>query len=203
MDQAKIGAFIAACRREQKLTQAKLAESLGITDRAVSKWERGKSLPDASLMLELCGLLGISVNELLSGERIAMERYNQIAEENLVELKRQQEEHVKMLLTLEWVIGLICVLTFFVLLLTALLLVEATLWRVLLSLFAVAVFAVGIVFGMKLEREAGYYECPSCGARYVPDLLPFWMSMHVGRTRYLKCPRCGKRNWQRKVLSRD
>ena len=73
MDQVKIGRFVAECRKGKGLTQAKLAEMLGITDRAVSKWETGKSMPDASLMLPLCEILGISVNELLSGERIEME----------------------------------------------------------------------------------------------------------------------------------
>ena len=203
MDQAKIGRFIAECRKARGLTQAKLAEALGITDRAVSKWETGKSMPDSSIMLELCGLLGITVNELLSGERIGMEDYNKIAEENLVELKRQQEEHVKMLLTLEYVIGFSCVITYLVVLFVACFLVETMPWRALLIAFAIVQFGVGMYFGMKLEREAGYYECPHCGHRYVPDTFPFWMAMHVGRTRYLKCPRCGKRGWQKKVLSKD
>lgn len=80
MDQIKIGAFIAACRKEQKLTQAQLAEKLNITDRAVSKWENGKSMPDSSIMLELCEILGIKVNELLSGERMDTDAYAQSAE---------------------------------------------------------------------------------------------------------------------------
>ena len=67
MDQIKIGKFIASCRKEQGMTQAILAEKLGISDRAVSKWETGKSMPDSGIMLELCDLLKINVNELLSG----------------------------------------------------------------------------------------------------------------------------------------
>ena len=73
MDQMKIGAFISSCRKEKGLTQAKLAEQIGISDRAVSKWENGKSLPDASIMMELCDILGITVNDLLKGERVNME----------------------------------------------------------------------------------------------------------------------------------
>jgi len=203
MDQVKIGRFIAECRKGRGLTQAKLAEMLGITDRAVSKWETGKSMPDSGLMLPLCDILGISVNELLSGERIEMENYSKVAEENLVELKRQQEEHVKMLLTLEYVIGFSCSITFIVLMFVAAYLVKQPLWQGLLIAFAIAEFAVGIHFGMKLEREAGYYECPHCGHRYVPDRLPFWMSMHMGRTRYMKCPECGRRGWQRKVIAKE
>lgn len=91
MDQIKIGAFIAACRKEQQLTQAQLAEKLNITDRAVSKWENGKSMPDSSIMLELCEILGIKVNELLSGERMDTDTYTQSAEKNLIILKRKDE----------------------------------------------------------------------------------------------------------------
>ena len=84
MNQEKIGKFIAACRKENGYTQASLAEKLGITDRAVSKWETGKSLPDASIMLELCELLKINVIELLTGEHIIMDNYKDVAEKNLV-----------------------------------------------------------------------------------------------------------------------
>ena len=202
MDQVRIGRFIAECRKGRGLTQAKLAEMLNITDRAVSKWETGKSMPDSSIMLPLCDILGISVNELLSGERIVMDNYVKNAEENLLELKRQEEAHVKTLLMLEWVIGYVCVFTFFVLLFTACYLVKTMPWSALLIGFAILVFGVGMFFDMKLEREAGYYECPHCGHRYVPDTLPFWFSMHMGRTRYMKCPHCGRRGWQKKVISK-
>lgn len=91
MDQFKIGHFIAQCRKEKNLTQAQLAEQLNLTDRAVSKWETGKGLPDASVMPELCGLLGISINELFSGEQIYTNDYKRKAEENLLRIKREAE----------------------------------------------------------------------------------------------------------------
>ncbi|MCI8772300.1 MAG: helix-turn-helix transcriptional regulator [Lachnospiraceae bacterium] len=94
MKQTEIGEFIAKCRKEKKLTQAQLAEKLNITDRAVSKWETGKSMPDSSIMLELCEILGITVNELLSGEKINMESYEKKADENLVALKRKDENNM-------------------------------------------------------------------------------------------------------------
>lgn len=94
MNQTEIGKFIARCRKEKKLTQAQLAEKLNITDRAVSKWETGKSMPDSSIMLELCGILGITVNELLSGEEVGMESYEKRADENLVALKRKDENNM-------------------------------------------------------------------------------------------------------------
>ena len=92
MDQIKIGKFIASCRKEQGMTQAVLAEKLGISDRAISKWETGKSMPDSGIMLELCELLKINVNELLSGERIMAEAYDKRAEENLLAMRREVEE---------------------------------------------------------------------------------------------------------------
>ena len=90
MDQIKIGRFIAECRKKQNLTQMQLAEELEITDRAVSKWENGKSMPDSSIMLDLCGLLKISVNDLLNGEVVIMENYNEKTEQLLLEMVKQK-----------------------------------------------------------------------------------------------------------------
>lgn len=95
MNQTDVGKFIAKCRKEKQLTQAQLAEKLSITDRAVSKWETGKNMPDSSIMLELCKILGITVNELLSGENISMENYDQKAEENLIALKQKNENNIR------------------------------------------------------------------------------------------------------------
>ena len=94
MNQTEIGKFIAKRRKEKQLTQAQLAEKLNITDRAVSKWETGKCMPDSSVMLELCGILGITVNELLSGEEVDMESLEKKADENLIALKRKDENNM-------------------------------------------------------------------------------------------------------------
>ena len=91
MNQIDTGKFIASCRKEKGLTQAQLAEKLNITDRAVSKWETGKCMPDSSIMLELCNILDVTVNELLSGERIEMNNYEEKVSENLIELKRKAD----------------------------------------------------------------------------------------------------------------
>ena len=101
MNQETMGQFIAACRKEKQLTQMQLAEKLNITNRAVSKWETGKSCPDVSIMLDLCDILGITVNELLSGERIAMDNYQKKAEENLIELQCKKEKAQKSLFRME------------------------------------------------------------------------------------------------------
>lgn len=90
MDQIKIGRFIAACRKDKGLTQRQLAEMLCVSDKAISKWETGKGLPEAQLMLPLCEALGISVNELLSGERLTEIEYQRKAEENMVNLAEKK-----------------------------------------------------------------------------------------------------------------
>ena len=98
MNQEAIGKFIAACRKDKELTQMQLAEKLNITNRAVSKWETGKSIPDASIMLELCRILGITVNELLSGERITtMDEYQKKAEQTMVDLQEKKTQAQKSL----------------------------------------------------------------------------------------------------------
>lgn len=95
MNQADIGKFIAKCRKDKQLTQAQLAELLNVTDRAVSKWETGKCMPDSSIMLTLCEILGISVNELLSGEEVDQTDIEKKADENLIALKRKNENQIK------------------------------------------------------------------------------------------------------------
>lgn len=203
MNQEKIGGFIAARRKEAGLTQAALAERLGITDRAVSKWENGRCLPDASLMLPLCGLLGINVNELLSGERLEMENnYKEMAEKNLLALKEQEEQYNRRLLNLEWVIGTTASVAFLILLFTASYAVQSTPWRVGLIAVAFAILLTGVWHALKLEQGAGYYECPHCGERYVPTMKAVFLAPHVGRNRWMKCPRCGERHYQKKVLTK-
>lgn len=108
MDQIKIGKFISECRKEKGYTQVKLAEKLGITNRAVSKWETGKSLPDASVMIELCELLGINVNELLTGEKVSEENYKRKAEENMVEMvKKNKKSKAEIIITLLIIISIV------------------------------------------------------------------------------------------------
>ena len=110
MDQVKIGSFIAKCRKSQNLTQFQLAEKLNITDRAISKWETGRAMPDSSIMLQLCEILKISVNDLLNGEIVSMEKYSEKEEKLLLEIVRQKEENDKRLFILEYVIGIFSVI---------------------------------------------------------------------------------------------
>ena len=111
MDQGKIGKFIAECRKKKNLTQMQLAEELNITDRAVSKWETGKAMPDSSIMLELCKILDISVNDLLCGEVVTVDNYSKELESNLLEMIKQKEEADRRLLKLEVFIGIVATVT--------------------------------------------------------------------------------------------
>ena len=202
MNQEKIGKFIAVCRKEKGYTQTMLAENLGITDRAISKWENGRSMPDSSIMLELCKLLEIDVNELLTGERLDMSNYKEIAEDNLLELAKREEQNNKRLLSLEWVIGYLCSVSFLIMIFAASFAVENMWWRIVLIGVGFIQFIIGMIFGLKIEHDAGYYECQNCHEKYVPSMKAVVLASHIGRSRRLKCPYCGKRNYHKKVLTK-
>ena len=202
MDQLKTGKFIAECRKKNNLTQMQLAEKLNITDRAVSKWENGRSLPDSSIMLELCNVLGITVNDLLSGEVVTMKDYNKEMENKLIEMVKQKEESDKKLLALEWVIGILSSVVLFVpVIIGALVPMEE--WQKIVVVFAGFIPAiVGFAVALKIEQIAGYYKCKNCGHTYVPTYKAVNMAMHIGRTRYMECPECHKKTWQKKVTTK-
>lgn len=117
MDQIKIGKFIAELRKEQNLTQIDLAEALGVSNKTISKWECGNGMPDYAVMEPLCEKLKISVNELLSGERLPSKDYNKKAEENIMSLIQESSENYKrkrndFLLT---ILGIVVILIFVIL----------------------------------------------------------------------------------------
>jgi transcriptional regulator with XRE-family HTH domain/DNA-directed RNA polymerase subunit RPC12/RpoP len=203
MDQVKIGRFIAEKRREQGLTQAQLAEKLSITDRAVSKWENGRTMPDSSLMLDLCKHLKITVNDLLNGEVVSMENYNEKVEKQLLEVIKQKEEADKRLLALEWVVGILSVIVLIVPIIIAAYVQMEDWLRVLLVFSGFIPCIVGFCWAIKIEQVAGYYKCAHCGHTYVPTMKSVLWSMHMGRTRYMRCPECHKKSWQKKVISKD
>lgn len=203
MDQVKIGKFIAECRKKNNLTQMQLAEKLNITDRAVSKWETGKAMPDTSIMLELCDILKISVNDLLSGEVVSMDNYNKQMENNLIEMVKQKEAADKRLLSLEIFIGVLVSIILFTFILIASLVQMEDWLRAVLIVIGVILFLAGMVYALRIEQVAGYYQCAKCGHRYVPKYVSVFFAMHINRTRYMKCPKCHKKSWQKKVLSKE
>ena len=202
MDQLKIGKFIAECRKQNGLTQMQLAEKLNITDRAISKWENGKSLPDSSIMLELCEVLGITVNDLLSGEVVTMND-NKNSEKLLLEMVKEKEKADERLLTIEIIIGTISTILSLALIFVAAYAPMETWLRVVLFVTGF-VFLFVIAFCMvKIEQVAGYYECKHCHNKYIPSYNSVLWAMHINRTRYMKCPECHKWSWQKKVISKD
>ncbi len=203
MDQVKIGKFIAECRKAQNLTQMQLAEKLGITDRAISKWETGKSMPDSAIMLDLCHILEITVNDLLSGEGVVMDNYNEKVEKNLLEAIKAKEQADKRLLSLEIFIGVLFSVVLFTLIIVASLAQMADWLRIVLIIIGFIPFVVAVPFMIKIEQTAGYYECARCGHRYVPKYSSVLWAMHINRTRYMECPKCDKKSWQKKVLSKE
>ena len=203
MDLVKVGRFIAERRKTQGLTQARLAEMLGITDRAVSKWENGRSLPDSSIMLELCRILEISVNDLLCGEAVAVEYRNEQTEKNLLEMVRAKEEADRHLLTAEIYIGVLGTVILFGCIFTAAFAPMADWARGVLIAAGFIPFLICMGYALRIEQKAGYYECARCGHKYVPAYKSVFLAMHVNRTRYMKCPECGEKSWQRKRVSKN
>lgn len=203
MNQEKTGKFIASLRKEQGLTQAVLAERLGITDRAVSKWETGKCLPDAAIMPELCEILGISVNELLAGEKIAMDDYKEIAEKNLADSIRLENEKNQKLTKTENFIGWFGVVVSLIMIVCGAFVAEVSpIVAMILISAGGTIVLITTIYATLLECDNGYYECQQCKHRYVPAKKAVVFSVHVGSDRVMKCPECGQKGWHKKVLTK-
>ena len=202
MDQIKIGRSIADCRKEKGLTQVQLAEKLNITDKAVSKWERGLTMPDSSIMLELCDILCISVNELLNGEKINMENNNKKNEQILLDMAKEIERKNKTIWASMWAIMTVSITALFAGSFIAAVLIPDGVWQVVAILGICVVFLIPCFYALKLEVSVGAYKCKNCGHEIVPTYTQALNAMHFGTTRYLKCPECKKRSWCKKVLKK-
>ena len=200
MDQLKIGRFIAERRKNEDLTQMQLAEKLNITDKAVSKWERGISMPDTSIMLELCDILRISVNELLSGEKIMTENTNQKNEQLLLEMTKELERKNKIIWRSMWAIMSVSIFALLGGLAVAAFLIPEGVWQLVTILGVCIAFLIPCFYALRLEVSVGAYKCKNCGNEIVPSYREALNSPHMGTTRYLKCPKCNKRSWCKKIL---
>ncbi len=203
MDLRVSGKFIAEQRKAKGLIQVKLAEILHVSEKTISKWECGNGFPDTTLMLPLCEALDISANELLSGRKLVGSEYKEQAEHNIVALKAHQEQSSRFLLTLENVLGVMSSISFIILIFVASFCELATGWRIAFIVVGILQFIVCIYFCLRIEKDAGYYECAYCNNKYIPTYRQVLFSMHYGRTRYMKCPKCGKRSWNKKVINKD
>ena len=202
MDQIKIGRFIAERRKKANLTQMQLAEKLGITDKAISKWERGVAMPDTSIMLKLCDILDISVNELLCGEKIDMENNNQKNEQLFLDMAKELERKNKTVWSSMWAIMIVSITALIAGCFVAGFFIPEGMWQLITVLGLCILFLPPCFYALKLEVSVGAYKCKNCGHEIVPTYKQALNAMHMGTTRYLKCPECGKRTWCKKVLKK-
>ena len=202
MDQIKIGKFITECRKKKNLTQVQLAENLNITDRAISKWETGKSMPDFDIMLKLCEILEISVNELLCGEMINTEQKDEQLNELIFQMAKNEERYHKRLRHSAYVIiatsmvALVCLIT-----LISLLIPECG-FQYFMIIVAIILFIIPCIIAFKFKVETGYYECKNCQHMFVPNYKEIALLMQTPSRRLLKCPECGKWTWCMKILKK-
>lgn len=193
MDQIKIGQFISQMRKEKGLTQRQLADELLISDRTVSKWETGKGMPDVSLMMPLCEILGINVNELLSGEKLSDEEYRQKAEENIVNILGEKKTNIKRLLTS----GTIFIVSGIAAGLNCAAIAFGNLngkAAIMLAVSAVITALLGVAFGSTVDRKAGYFECTECHTIFTPSGKTYLKgSLTVTPfSAHFDCPHCKK-----------
>ena len=202
MDQIKIGKFIGEKRKEKNITQQELAEKLNITDRAISKWENGKCMPDVGIMQELCETLNITINDLFSGEVVNMRNFEKKLEENLLEMTKLKEVKDRQLLSLEIFIG---VISSIILVGSVLLVGWLELYKLptaIIITISSILFAIGMGLALRIEQTAGYYECKDCHHKYVPTYQSVFWAQHINRTRKMKCPKCNKKTWHKKVITK-
>jgi transcriptional regulator with XRE-family HTH domain/DNA-directed RNA polymerase subunit RPC12/RpoP len=200
MDQIKIGKFIALCRKEKGMTQLELAEKLNITDRAVSKWETGKSMPDTSIMIPLCEILSVSVNELLCGERLPDENNRETEPQILISMAKEIEQKNKTIWTSMIVIMSVSITALFLSIFAISALIAEGPWMLAAIVICCILFLIPCFYALKLEVSVGAYKCKNCGCEFVPSYSEALGAMHMGTTRHLKCPECKKRTWCKKVL---
>ena len=204
MNQEKTGRFIAELRKEKNMTQQEMASKLNVTDRAVSHWENGRSMPDTGVMLELCKILNINANELLSGERITEEKYNERAEENLLEMRWEIETQNKKILTLNKIVINLSAIMFMVVGLMAIFIEMPMFIRnIIFAVDLVMLISVGF-FTLNILQKTGYYECQECKHQYIPRYTQMFFGMSgITNTNWrMKCPNCKKKCWHKKVLTK-
>lgn len=203
MNYNKIGNFIMAERKAKKLTQAKLAQKLFISEKTVSKWENGNGIPDTTMLPKLCEIFNVSLNELLSGERGVVKNNNQENDPLLLNMIKELEEKNKIIWRSMWTILTICLISFIAgNILVATFITNETL-AVLIILGLAVIFLLPCFFALKLEVSVGIYKCKKCGCEIIPTYSEALKAMHFGTTRYLKCPNCKKRSWCKKVLNQE
>jgi Predicted transcriptional regulators len=202
MDQQKIGQFIKSLRKAKNLTQEQLAERLRISSKTVSKWECGSGLPEVSLMLSLCEVLGISVNELLSGSLLNDSEYKRKAEDNLIVALTERKSN-RRLMVVQLILGSLIVISSLSLMIAGSLLGVEVWEKILLNVLGGVIIIAGIACLCVLDIHTGYFRCPHCHETFVPTTKAYVMGMHTIRKRRLTCPHCHTKGWCLKVMSKN
>ena len=153
MNKEVIGNFIGECRAHNNLTQTELGEKINISKSTISNWENGKSLPEVSIMPKLCEALNITVNELISGERIDDKNYIKKAEANLLKLKKQEEANNRVLIGLKTLIQIICTMAFIIMTAIGFIIKTASIYRVILILTGGLIFIINMCYTVKIDKE--------------------------------------------------
>ena len=201
MDMQKVGTFLSELRKERNLTQDELGEQIGVTNKTVSRWENGNYLPPAEMLQILSELYDVSINELLSGGRLDEKHYKENAEEYIVTDLMKKRNEAKKRLAVSCIVAAITILAgLSIILLSALL--SAPIWlKIGCIVFSLIIIVLGVGVCCVLTVDAGVYECPACGEKFVPSMKDFIGGAHAFTKRKLKCPKCGKKNFCKKRLS--
>lgn len=201
MDMQKIGGFLAELRKGKDLTQDELGERLGVTNKTVSRWENGNYLPPVEILQMLSTLYEVSMHELLSGERLDAANYKINAEEYVTADLLKKRKETKKRLALSLIVACITVFSGLAIILLSASLCAPTWLRIGCIVFSAVIIALGIGVCCVLTVDAGVYECPACGEKFVPSMKNFIFGAHTFTKRKLKCPACGKKNFCKKKIS--
>lgn len=201
MDIQKIGMFLAELRKERDLTQDELGEKIGVTNKTVSRWENGNYLPPVEILQMLSKLYDISINEILSGERLSGENYKENAEELIVEDLMKMRQKSKERLITSFIVATITILAGTMIILLGALLSVPIWLRIICIVISLIIILLGIGACCVLTIDAGVYKCPECGNKFVPSMKDFIFGVHTFTKRKLKCPKCGKKSFCSKKLS--
>lgn len=201
MDMQKIGCFLAELRKDKNLTQDKLGEQIGVTNKTISRWENGNYLPPIEMLQILSKFYSLSINELLSGERLDDDRYKENAEDYIATDLVRKRNDAKKRLAISFVVAVIAIISGLLIILLSSLL-AAPIWvRILSMVFSAIIVILGIGVCCVLTFDAGVYECPTCGEKFVPSMKDFISGAHAFTKRKLICPQCGKKSFCKKKLS--
>jgi transcriptional regulator with XRE-family HTH domain len=175
MNQEKIGKFIAKCRKDKKMTQSELAEKLGVTDKSIGNWENGRNMPDLALFKPLCDELGITINDLLSGEKISKDKYQEKFEENIVNTIDYSTKRIRKYSN---VIGLLLVIFGLFISMSAIMMFPSeSSWGSIYSVFGIIIFLIGmskltrgIKYSIRLPLLLGIFLC-ALGILFFTDYI--------------------------------